>query len=574
MVRFGGLVMRIGDLLVGAGLLSEDALAAALKKQMLDKDTPLGQMLKLLNHLTEDELNLVLQAQRRILHASMPGEVAIAAIKYAKQNNLNFALATEKVLVMMRGSQPAQDQSAKVDILPGQANKASEIGSASMTGSSSIARSVCDPADLLQLSDKAALQQQWDQSIELLEQARTIYEHGDAYSKESTIPVYCRLAAIYSKTNRSAMAQKSIAKVTQMLQLASKMAPGSVALAGAAANLASRQGMTKDADQLYKLVIPKWTELLPFEFAQFNVCLRDAIACSRVIKALARKNIRIGELLIDSRLVSAGQFQEALQKAKRLHQPLGRVISETGLLSTQDLRNAVRVQLMCRAAVLPAEYAASAVRAASLACLAPNEFFEKLNVPLETSTAPAGSLAELVAKMDRLLVMEERHGVQHAEVAVVADELGDICLRRAEPEDAEAMFRRAHAVFAMAGEKYQLNLAGVCQKIGRLLIKQKKYPEAELLLLQSMEIKNRLLGDRHQEVAEALVDVGYLYFCQANYSPAIGFLRSSWMIQQEDSSLEQKRYLLELLIKCFEQSGQDAESDIYREQLREIRAAE
>jgi hypothetical protein len=46
------------------------------------------------------------------------------------------------------------------------------------------------------------------------------------------------------------------------------------------------------------------------------------------------------------------------------------------------------------------------------------------------------------------------------------------------------------------------------------------------------------------------------------------------MIQQEDASREQKRYLLELLIKCFEQSGQDAEGDIYREQLKELRAAE
>jgi len=78
------------------------------------------------------------------------------------------------------------------------------------------------------------------------------------------------------------------------------------------------------------------------------------------------------------------------------------------------------VQSCCSAA----EYAASIVRAASLTCLSPGEFFEKLEVPLDTPATPAGSLAELVAKMDSLLLMEEMHGVQHPEVAILADETG------------------------------------------------------------------------------------------------------------------------------------------------------
>ena len=576
MVFFGGLVVRIGDLLVRSGLVSEDALATALSKQQLDKKTPLGQILKLLNYLNEDELDLVLQAQRKILFASMSGELAVAAIKYAKQNKLSFGLATEKVLVTLRGQQSGLAESASTGTksMPPPPSKGETTDTAPPVVKMSAARFEGDPLDLMQQSDKAAAQQQWEIAIELLERARTMFERSDAYADDASIPVYCRLAAIYSKTNRLPQAKESIERVTRMLKSGTKMNPGSVTLLAAAANLSSRQGLSSVADQVYKIVLPRWTDLLPFEAAQFNLCLRDAINCSRLAELPTRKNIRIGELLIDCKLLNAEQFQDALTKTKRLRKPLGRVLTESGLLSMQDLRNVVRVQLLCRAAVLPSEYATATLRAASLAGTKSQEFFDKLNVPLETVSAPPGSLAELVAKMDRLLLMEEMHGVQHPEVAVLADELGDICLKREEEADAEALFRRAHAVFAVAGERYQLNLGGVCLKIGRLLVKQKKYPEAELLLLQVMEIKDRLLGDRHPEVAEVLIDVGYLYFCQANYSPAIGFLRSSWMIQQEDASREQKRYLLELLIKCFEQSGQDAESDIYREQLREIRTGE
>jgi len=140
-----------------------------------------------------------------------------------------------------------------------------------------VRRFFCDPCDLLQQSDEAAAQQEWEQSTELLEQACTLYERGDAYSAESSIPVYCRLAAIYFRTNRSDRAREIIVKVTGMLQEGHKVVPGSVTLLAMAANLASRHGLSGDADVLYKLVMPKWTELLPFEFVQFNLCLRDAL---------------------------------------------------------------------------------------------------------------------------------------------------------------------------------------------------------------------------------------------------------------------------------------------------------
>lgn len=570
--------MRIGDLLLGSGFITEDELDAALKQQKSTKKTPIGQLLRLLNYLNEEELELVLQAQRKILFASMSDQLAVAGLRYARENKINFGDAAEKVLSTLRnedGSELTEEALGRKEFSFAPSGPAKVTPSAirpSGIANLSGPRYAVDPLELIQKADNVAAEKDWEYATGLMEQARSIYEKGTSYEEEAVIPVYCRLAAFYSKIGRSANAQENIAKATDLINKGIQVSPGSISLLAAAANLCSRQGMIPEANRLYKIVMPKWANLLPFELTQFNLCLRDAIASSSTISAPTKHNIRIGELLTNAGLIDKEQFLNALQKAKSLRQPLGRMLSETQQLNVQDLRNAMKVQLICRAAALPFEYAAITVKAASYAGAATDEFFAKLNIPLESSSSDPATLAELISKMDELLVLEETRGLHDPKVAALADELGDICIKRDEPAEAEAMFRRAHAVFAVSGDDYLISLADVCRKIAKLLIGQKKYPEAELLLLQAMEIKIRILGEKHDDVAEILADVGYLYFCQANFHPAIGFLRSAWIIQCEDSNPENKRFVLELLIKCFEQSGQDAECDVYREQLRAIRS--
>ncbi|MBX9721296.1 MAG: tetratricopeptide repeat protein, partial [Candidatus Obscuribacterales bacterium] len=214
---------------------------------------------------------------------------------------------------------------------------------------------------------------------------------------------------------------------------------------------------------------------------------------------------------------------------------------------------------------VPLDYAFLTVKAASSARVSADEFFKSLNVSFDNPAAKC--LHELIEKMDCLLLKEESKGVRDPEVALLAAEVADICLLRNEPEEAEIMLRRAHAIFALESGSYQLEMANVCLKIARLLIQKQKYPEAELLLMQSMEIKNRFLGDKHIELADVLLELGYLYFCQGNYGPASGFVRAAWSILEGNCSPEKTRYVLELLIKCFEQMGMDNECFIYREQL-------
>lgn len=571
--------MRIGDLLLQSGFLTEEELTAALSQQRLAKNVPIGQLLKVLNYLSDEDLELVLQAQRQILFASLNGEMAVESLRYARQQKVSLQIALERV----------QDQ--VIAELKDEPFDASPVGHSLNTGMEGLepGSSFAVPAnseppksnktplradELLRSSEEAAARNDWTKSIELLEKAKKIFEQAAAHSPEAALPVLCKLALAYAKANDRVKLKEQLAKILEQLEGRNKsFSPDTVLTLSAVAALSSKYQMHSFSDRLYRKALPLWHKLLPLHAPQFILCLRDAISCSRVVAPPARTNVRIGELLISSGLIDADQFSEALQAAKRDRLPLGRVVSEQGIITQHDLRNAVRVQLLCRSAILPSFYAGMVLRAASLSKLIPDEFFAKMNLDKD-AVSKGNELHDLVAKMDNLLLLEETLGLNHPEVASLAAELADICLRRGEPDEAEVLLRRAHAVMAVAGEAYELQLADICAKIARLMIVKKKYPESELLLLQSMEIKNRLLGESHNDVAEVLVDLGYLHYCQTNYAPAIGFLRSAWLLQQEQTASNQQelRYLLELLIKCFDESGQPVESEHYRQCLRSLSA--
>jgi hypothetical protein len=570
--------MRIGDLLLQSGFLTEEELTAALSQQRLAKNVPIGQLLKVLNYLSDEDLELVLQAQRQILFASLNGQMAVESLRYARQQKVSLQIALEKV------------QDKVIAELKDETFDASPIGhsvSAACEGvepgsSFSVSPSAEPQAkqfrpplradELLRSSEEAAARNDWTKSIELLEKAKKIFELTAAHSPEAALPVLCKLALAYAKANDRAKLKEQLTKILDQLEGKNKsFSADTVLTLSAVAALSSKYQMHSYADRLYRKALPMWHKLLPLHAPQFILCLRDAIACSRVVAGPSRTNVRIGELLISSGLIDGDQFAEALQSAKKERLPLGRVVSEQGLITQHDLRNAVRVQLLCRSAILPSYYAGMVLRAASLSKLIPDEFFAKMNLDKD-SVSKGNELHDLVAKMDNLLLLEETLGINHPEVASLAAELADVCLRRGEPDEAEVLLRRAHSVMAVSGEAYELQLADICAKIARLLIVKKKYPESELLLLQSMEIRSRILGESHNDVAEVLVDLGYLHYCQTNYAPAIGFLRSAWLLQQEQSVTNQQelRYLLELLIKCFDESGQPLESEHYRQCLRSL----
>lgn len=567
--------MRIGELLIQAGFVTQQQVDTALSKQSTARKTPLGKHLRLLEFLTDEELDLVLQAQRKMAFTTMSAQLAIASLKYAKLHALDFESASRAVLSSLAlgstnrtaPSQQSQSQSSSPSQSSAPSQKSPPNSAAGMPKSStgSTPRFASNPAELLKVSETLYAQKHFEESAKALEEVRTIYERSDGYSIDLVIPVYSKLAEIYSMLGKMPLAEDRISKLCGILKKEVKLLPGSITSLAQVAHYCSRNKLSEQSDQMYKSILPLWANLLPFEQSQFPFHVRDAISVYRTNSASTHKNIRIGELLVESKFLNADQFQEALQKSKRIRQPLGKVLTESGLVKVQDLRNAMRVQLMCRAAVIPVEYAASTLLAASCAKESVEIFFKSFDVSLQTPAAKL--LPELIEKMDKLLIQEEKSGLKSPAVAALAVEVADICLSRNESEEAELMLRRAHSIYAMEFENHQLELANTCFKIACLLLPKHKYEEAELLLMQAMEIKNRILGDKNPELADVLVELGSLYIGQGNYFPAAGFLRSAWSILDGKCSSDRSQFVLKLLIKCFEQMGMESECEIYRQKL-------
>ncbi len=602
--------MRIGDLLIQSGFLTDDQLESALIKQKLANKTPIGQLLIMFNFLEEGDLDLVLQAQRKILFTSLDSGLAVRALRYARQHHINFAEATQQVLSQLQGSIPAgqtpaslsQSQAAQTvlqaqkfssahvqntntapdtNTAPAQKpnNAAHEQNTAAHKQNTAGLSQSINPVpnnhaakadELILLSQTAASRENWTEALSLLERACKLEEEQQS-SAEKILPTYCTLLEFYLRASQKVKLPNCLARIKRLVDTNSTKLSAStfVFLAGAATNCLNAR-MLKDAQEIYSAILPRWTELLPYESGKYAECLRNALLCRSRQIPFERSNLKIGELLKLSGLIDADQFQEALQQSKKQRLPLGRVLVQSELIEMRELRNAAKVQVMCRSSMLPGDLAGMVLKAACNTQLSGAEFFYRIQLEQDSADLKTKQTAELIAKMDELILSEENKGTQAPESAVLAAQVADLCLQRGEMDEAELMFRRAHAVFAVSGEGCQDKLADQCKKIGRLLIGQKKYPEAELLLLQSLEIKSRLLGEMHPDLSDILIDVGYLYYCQASYAAAIGFLRSAWILQQEQSSADSKRHVLHLLIKCFDQSGQGSEASIYREQLKAI----
>lgn len=74
------------------------------------------------------------------------------------------------------------------------------------------------------------------------------------------------------------------------------------------------------------------------------------------------KDVKIGELLLAVNVVTSGDLQEAIQIAKRMKLPIGRVIVMSGVITEQNLQYALEAQSLIRDGMLELDTAIMALR--------------------------------------------------------------------------------------------------------------------------------------------------------------------------------------------------------------------
>lgn len=77
-----------------------------------------------------------------------------------------------------------------------------------------------------------------------------------------------------------------------------------------------------------------------------------------------QKDIKIGELLTEVGIVTTGDLTEAIQIAKRMNLPIGRVIVMSGVISEEQLQHAIEAQSLIRDGLLEVDTAVTALKGA------------------------------------------------------------------------------------------------------------------------------------------------------------------------------------------------------------------
>jgi tetratricopeptide (TPR) repeat protein len=81
---------------------------------------------------------------------------------------------------------------------------------------------------------------------------------------------------------------------------------------------------------------------------------------------------------------------------------------------------------------------------------------------------------------------------------------------------------------------------------GRELLNQKKYAEAEILLLRALQIRERTIGPEHADVADALDNLSAIYYAQKKYSEAAPLLQRSLAIREKTLGPEHLKVAISL----------------------------
>lgn len=542
---------RIGDLLLKAGVIKPEHLPAGLAEA--DKfQLRLGEMLVMLRFMSTEDLTNVLQAQSMLDSGQIDEDLAIAALRQASLEKLEFEDAIDRVRELEVNS--LESKKDKINSL------LSEIAEQEKNHGP-LHREIA--VLCLELGELYVQMAQDDEAEKQFKRSLHINENSFGKSNLKVSVVLTRLIDLNIQQKKFADAEPLAWRLIQINQ--EQLGPEHIETAQAFQRLArvlENRGRFVEAEQFYLSALRvKEKKFGPDHPDMVDQLRQMASFWSKQGRKSEKK--RIGEILCEAGLLSQAELQDAAQQAQKTGIPLGQYLMTIETIDPDVVRAGLQAQLLIGDGVVPSELAIKALRISAKQNIPLDEALEYIGwQPEKLSTT---ELKTLIGDADSLITAERTLGTNHCGVAIICMRLGDNYMSQKRYAEAEINYKRAVGILEKFFGPKDIEVATGLFKLAELFCKQNKLPEAEPFVWRTLELQQQALGSDHVDVAITLELLADLKSKQGSHEQAEMFFKSALSIKEKLYGADSSKLtsILEKAADIYAQMGRPEDSVPY-----------
>ncbi|HEY9790836.1 MAG TPA: tetratricopeptide repeat protein [Candidatus Obscuribacterales bacterium] len=509
---------RIGELLVEAEILTPEQLPVGLKEAER-RSVRLGEVLVTLRYLSSDDLENVLQAQTRLNEGTLRVNQAIGALKYAGAHQTSFEQGLSHVL------QEEDDKKAQFELeLTVLSQRAEDIERARGPFDRTLA------ATCMEIADKQAEFGNLEESESHYRRALPILQRALGQRHLKVSRCLSKLGDVLLQQERYKEAESLFWRVLDITQGA--WGENHIQVANchkALATALESQYRLREAEQFYISALRIIEHVLGPDSPEATDLLRH-LAAFWPKQGKRPDHKRLGDLLVESSLLSGEQLSGALTYCQDNNCPLGQALVRLNHLTQDDLRRALQAQILVGDGVLPVQLARRALRAERKG----KEFQEALReLGWEPDVFTTEELTVLIRAAEELVSAEAALGPEHAGVAVLTMKLADLYTGQKRFNEAEPLYARAVNILEKAFGARDAEVATALTKLANLYLLSARADQAQPLLSRALATRRSVHGEKHVDVAEALDMLGEAYRQAGNPQESEPLHRQALAIRHE-----------------------------------------
>lgn len=499
---------KLGELLVGAGLVPEERLSEGLEYAR-KHSLPLGRVLITLRLLREEDLESVLHSQALMKMDRLPARLAVRAIATASSNHIPI----DRALKQMGWFSDKYVEGEAISI--------------------AVAReqlSVCEnsfgpdhpetAASCMKLAELLTDNRKYLDAELLYNRAAKIIEECFGQQSMEMSNLYSQLGGNYFAQDRFEEAEKLYWQAYETKR--SLLGERHLAVAQCLEDLAELYDVQSEylqAERFYLSSIGIKEKLLEADDPELISSLRKLVLICRQ-QEYSPESRPTGELLVEAGMIEEAKIEEGLKIAEKYNIPLGRALVSLKQLSQEDLQRAMHAQLLMKDGGIPGYLVIRALKASCRMNVSVGQALKLLGWRRD-NPADQKHLELLLRCSDALIKLEQELTPEHPDVAKKCTELADLYAGAENLREAEILLKRALRIYMEHLGEEDPSTAATLSNLAQVHCRQKRYDEASNLLERAINQARKRAPSGSGELSDYLEKKARILHASGNNKEAL-----------------------------------------------------